>query len=312
MESLTVFILQQTAMSATPLLFAGFGELVAQRAGVINVGIEGMMLMGAITAFGAAVTAGSASVALPAAAGVGLAMGALFALVVVWLRADQIVTGTAMNLLAAGASTTLWRMLQTYMGNGHDVPPLFERWTTPGLARVTLAGPPIAEILNQYVLFHVMVPVGILLWLVMRNTRTGLIVRSLGDAPDACDAAGIRVRWWRTGLLLFAGMMAGVAGAYFSTMRGHTFQINMTNGQGFLVLALVIFGRWNILGFSVGTLAFGAVDAVQHYLAATPAATTRIPHQVFDMLPYAATLVALGILTRGRSGPAYLGRAWPE
>jgi simple sugar transport system permease protein len=148
--------------------------------------------------------------------------------------------------------------------------------------------------------------------MVMGWTRVGLVVRALGDAPDACDAAGIRVRWWRTGLVVLAGGLAGLAGAYLSTMRGHTFQINMTDGRGFLVLALVIFGRWKLGGLVGVTCAFGAVDGLQSYLAALPGATKAVPHQVFEMLPYVATLGALGVMARGRAGPLWLGRAWPE
>jgi simple sugar transport system permease protein len=289
------FLLKQSALGAPPLLLAGYGELLAQRAGVINVGIEGTMLMGTIAAFGAAVVAGNAGAAIPSAILAGVLMGALFALVTVWLRADQIVAGTAMNLVAAGASTTAWYYVQRHAQNGHNVPPLFEPvW------------------LGQYGLFYVALAAGTVLWAVMQFTRAGLVVQALGDAPDACDAAGIRVRLWRTGLVLLAGGLAGLAGAYLSTMRGHSFQINMTDGRGFLVLALVIFGRWNLAGLVLVTFAFGAVDGLQSYLAAMPKATAAVPHQLFDMLPYVATLLALGVLTRSRGGPIYLGRPWPE
>ncbi len=307
--SLPEFIAKQSATSAAPLLLAGFGELLAQRAGVINVGIEGTMLMGAIAAYAGAVYAGTAAGAIPAALLAGVGFGAIFAVIVVWFRADQIVTGTAIDILALGASTTLWRVLQNYIAAGHPVPALFEPVAIPYLSQIPWVG---GALFAQYFLFYVIVMVGMVLLLVMRYTRMGLVIRALGDAPDACDAAGIRVRLWRTGLLLFAGGASGLAGAYLSTMRNHSYQINMTNGRGFLVLALVIFGRWNVLGFAVGTLAFGAIDALQTYLAASPGATAQMPHQLFDMLPYAATLIALAIMSRSRTGPLFLGRAWPE
>lgn len=295
MDGFLVFLVKQSALSAPPLLLAGYGELLAQRGGVINVGIEGTMLMGTIAAFGAAVVMGSAGAAWPAALAAGVVMGVIFAVVTVWLRADQIVAGTAMNLVAAGASTTMWYYVQRYQEAGHAAPALFEPvW------------------LGQYGLFYAAVALGVLLWMVMRWTRVGLVVRALGDGPDACDAAGIRVRWWRTGLVVVAGALAGLAGAYLSTMRGHTFQINMTDGRGFLVLALVIFGRWNLVGLVAVTFAFGAVDGLQSYLAALPGATKAVPHQLFEMLPYLATLAALGVMARGRGGPLWLGRAWPE
>jgi simple sugar transport system permease protein len=306
----TTFILRQAVLSATPLLLAGFGELVAERAGVINIGIEGLMLMGAVAGYAAAVASGSALWAIPAAAVVGVIFAAAFAAITIWCRADQIVTGTALNILAFGASTTAWRVLQDYMQRhaGAASVALFEPVRVPGLRKVPVLG----EVLfNQYGLFYAVVVLAIFLGLVLRRTRVGLIVQGLGDAPAACDAAGIRVRWWRTGLVLFAGACAGVAGAYLSTMRGHSFQVNMTGGQGFLVLALVIFGRWRLSGFVAGTLMFGALDGLQSYLAAFPGATRAVPHQLFDMLPYAATLVALALLTRSRAGPLALGVPWP-
>jgi simple sugar transport system permease protein len=301
------FILKQSVTSATPLLLAGFGELLAERAGVIDIGIEGLMLMGAIFAYGAAVMTGSAWAAIPAAILAGMLFVALFALVAIWCRADQIVTGTALNILAFGASTTLWHALQMRIMASATVPKLFDRLPIPGLSRIPVLGPILFE---QYGLFYFVAALGILLALITR-TRLGLIVKSLGDAPEACDAAGISVRWWRTGLTLFAGACAGLAGAYLSTMRGQSFQVNMTAGQGFLVLALVIFGRWNLGGLVAGTLLFGALDGLQSYLAAIPGATTAVPHQFFDMLPYAATLVALGVLTRSRGGPVHLAVPWP-
>ncbi|HVT79562.1 MAG TPA: ABC transporter permease, partial [Phycisphaerae bacterium] len=233
--AITTLILTQTLKSSTPLLVAGFGELLAQRAGVINVGIEGTMLMGAIAAFAAATLAG-AFWAFPAAIAAGVLMAVLFALATVWFRADQIVTGTALNILAGGASLTAWRLLQNT-----SAPPLFNPLPARFLAPIPFVGTALESIFSQYALFWIAVPLALALALLMRHTRAGLVIRSLGDAPDACAAAGIRVRLHRSLILLFAGAASGTAGAYLSTMRNHSFQPNMTSGQGFLVLALVIF-----------------------------------------------------------------------
>ncbi len=306
----TTFILSQTLLSATPLLLAGFGELFAQRAGVINIGIEGSMLMGSVAAFSAAVLTGSSAAAIPAAIAVGLIFAALFALATIWLGADQIVTGTALNIFALGASTTAFRFLQLHLAD-HPLagePPHFDLLPIPLLSNIPFIGP---TLFTQYALFYILFPLAILLYLANR-TRLGLVIRALGDAPAAADAAGIRVRVARTLILLFAGACSGLAGSYLSTMRNHTFQLNMTSGQGFLVLALVIFGRWNLLAFIAGTLAFSLLNGLQSYLTT---AGTPVPRQLFDMLPYAATLIALAFLTRSRMGsaaPIYLGRPWPE
>jgi simple sugar transport system permease protein len=315
--SASAFILTETLIAAAPLLFAGFGELVAERAGVINIGIEGTMLMGAIAAYAAAVVAGSAYAAIPAAIFAGILFGALFALATIWFRADQIVAGTAINILALGASTTLWRILQTFMsrtdpitGNHlHPAPELFNRIAIPGLSQIPFLGP---ALFDQFAMFYCAVPLAIAVYLLLERTRFGLIIKGLGDAPDACDAAGIRVRAWRTACVLAASAAAGLAGAYLSTMRVHSFQEKMSGGKGFLVLALVIFGRWNVAGFVAATLLFSALDGLQSYLISIPGATSKIPHQLFDMLPYAATLIALALLSRSQAGPLYLARPWPE
>jgi len=301
-------ILWQAATSATPLVLAGYGELVAQRAGVINVGIEGVMLMGAICAFAAATLTGSAAAGLLAAAAVGLLIAALFAAVTTWCRADQVVTGTAINLLAAGASATLYTMLRDHPAATNGEAPFFDRITIPLVDGIPLIGHALA---NQYALSYVVAFAGLLLWYLLRRTRLGLVITALGDAPDAADAAGIRVRWWRTACVLFAGLCAGLAGSFLSIMALHGFTINMTDGRGFLVLALVIFGRWSLPGLVLGTLLFGILDGVQTTLASMPGATTHFPPSLFAMLPYAATLIALAMLTRSSAGPVHMGRPWP-
>jgi simple sugar transport system permease protein len=306
------FVFKQSVTAATPLLVAGFGELLAERAGVINIGIEGLMLMGAIGGYAAAVLTGSAYAAVPAAMLMGVLFAALFAVATVRFRADQIVVGTALNILAVGASTTAWGVLQRYMHPAnlppHEAPPLFDPVIIPWLHEIPLIGP---ALFGQYGLFYFLVFLGAAIYMLLKYTRFGLIVRALGDAPEAADAAGISVIRWRGGLVLFAGAMAGLAGAYLSTMRGHSFQVRMTGGQGFLVLALVIFGRWSIPGLVAGTLVFGAIDALQSYLTGIPGATQKIPHQLFDMLPYAATLIALGLLSKNTSAPIHLAKPWP-
>jgi len=192
---------------------------------------------------------------------------------------------------------------------------MYNRIPLPWLSKIPVIGTALETIFSQYALFYIAIAAGVVLYILLTHTRLGLIVRALGDAPDACDAAGIRVRWARTLILLFAGAASGAAGAYLSTMRNHDFVFGMTAGQGFLVLALVIFGRWNIAGFAAGVLAFSAIDGLQSFFTSTPTGQALIAPQyrhLFDMLPYIATLVALAVLTKSRSGPIHLGRPWPE
>jgi len=305
--SLLVSILQQALVGAVPLALAGSGELAAQRAGVINVGIEGLMLGGCIAGFAVAVLSGSAWLGLGAAVSAGALLAAVFALVTVLGRADQIVAGMAVNLLAVGASGTAWAWLQS-SGHGQLGPgAAFAPLTIPGLDALPFLGEALA---GQYGLAYVTVVLAALLAWMLARTRAGLIVRALGDAPDACAAAGVRVVAWRIGIVIAAGACAGGAGAYLSLMRVHGFAPEMTGGQGFLVLALVIFGRWRVSGLLAGCLLFGVLEAVQQHLQGR-GLTAVIPYQAFKALPYLAALAALTLLSRSAPGPASLGQPWP-
>jgi len=306
MDGMIVIVLQSAVTAAVPLLLAGTGELIAERAGIINVGIEGLMLCGCIAAFAGGVLSGSPWIGLGAALIASMVLAALFAVATVWARTEQIVTGMAVNLLAVGVSGTAWRILQA---RGFDQLPAsagWERLHVPFLGDVPLLGP---IVMDHYALWFVAVAlIAVLAWL-DRRTRAGLIIRALGDAPAACAAAGIDVRRWRIGALIFAGALAGAAGAYLSIMRTHGFAPDMTGGQGFLVLALVIFGRWRLRGLLLGCLLFGLLDAVQQQLQGA-GFTNTVPWQWFRMLPYVAALVALAAWRRGGAGPVFLGRPW--
>lgn len=287
---MSTLLLLPTVLAATPLLVAGIGELLVERSGVLNLGLEGMMLTGCITGFAVAATTGNPWLGLSAALAAGAAVAGLFALATVWARADQIVCGMALNLLAVGGSGAAWHVLQAH-----------------GLAEL----PASAGFSLPLALSWASLALALLVWWMLRATRAGLILRSLGEAPAACAAAGIDVRWWRTGTLLVGGTCAGAAGAYLSLMRTHGFVPEMTGGAGFLVLALVIFGRWNIPGLLAGCLLFGLVEALQQDLQAR-GLTTLVPWQLLKAAPYAVALIALTVVAKGRAGPAALARAWPE
>ncbi|MEI8197270.1 MAG: ABC transporter permease [Phycisphaerae bacterium] len=317
MKSDAVFIMQQAVTASVPLTLAGIGELVAERAGIINVGLEGLMLIGCIAAYAGAAFHGVGYHGILAAAAAGMILAALFAWVTIWARADQIVAGTAINLLAAGLSATAWAYLEPRIV---DLPASagFVRTPIPGLAQWPIIGP---IFFDQYGLCYVLGTLLLAVWLLLARTRAGLILRSLGEAPDACDALGLPVRWWRTGAVLFSGLTAGVAGSYLAIMRNHQFTPDMTGGQGFLVLALVIFGRWSIPGLLLGCLFFGALESLQQFLQGSEPfrqflllhlGIERLPYQLFKMLPYVAALLALALFTRGQGGPAALGKPWPE
>ena len=305
--SLLASLVQQAILGAVPLALAGSGELAAQRAGVINVGIEGLMLAGCSAGFAVAALTGNAWLGLGAAIFAGALLAAAFAWATVIGRADQIVCGMAVNLLAVGISGTAWAALQ---GAGRDqlaAEAGFAPLTVPGVASLPFVGDVLA---GQYGLAYVAVGLALALGWLLARTRAGLIVRALGEAPDACAAAGVRVQRWRVLTVIGAGACAGAAGAYLSLMRVHGFAPEMTGGQGFLVLALVVFGRWRVGGLLAGCLFFGVLEAVQQHLQGS-GMNAVVPYQVFKALPYVAALVALALLSRSAPGPAKLGQAWP-
>jgi simple sugar transport system permease protein len=292
MSSLVSSVAGQSLLAATPLVLAGLGELAAERAGVINVGIEGLMLTGCIAAFAVGAVTGSGALAVCAAIGAAMGLAAIFAVATVRAKVDQIVCGMAINLVAIGASGLIWQALQ---GAGHDQLPESAQFAPLWL--------------GQYAIGYVTVALALALWAALRFTRGGLIVRALGDAPDACAAAGIGVPRWRIACVVAAGACAGAAGAYLSIMRVHQFIPDMTGGKGFLVLALVIFGRWSVGGLVAGCLLFGALDSLQQHLQG---GALGLPYQAYQALPYVMALVALAALTRSAPGPARLGQPWPE
>lgn len=270
-------------VAATPLLLAVEGELVVQRAGIINLGIEGMMLVAAMTAVLTAQL--THSVALGFAGGIaGAALVALlFGLFVIVLRADQIVTGTAINLLAAGATGILYRELQSSAIFVRAVPQL----------RLDLVAP----------LAWVVVPLvlGVLLW----NTTLGLRLRAAGEHPQALQAAGASLRRHRALALAIQAVLAGAGGAYLSLALSSGFAENMTAGRGFIALSVVIFGRWTAKGAVFGTALFGVAAALQY---AIQAMSYGVPYHLLLAVPYVVTLLILCGVTGRVRAPEALGK----
>jgi simple sugar transport system permease protein len=298
-----------------PLVLAGVGETLAQRAGVLNIGIEGLMLTGCIAGYTGAALSGCAWSGLAAAMVAGAWLAAVFAWATVVMRCDQIVAGMAINLLAVGGSGTLWLVAQ---GHGFAELPAnagFYRGIVPGISASTqawlgelpLLGP---LVFDQYGLAPMAALIAGAAWWLLKYTRVGVIIHALGDAPDACAANGVAVRRWRMGLVIVAGALAGTAGAYLSIMRTHGFSPVMTGGVGFVVLALVIFGRWHLGGLLAACVGFGLIDALQSHLQSR-GLNAMVPYQLFQALPFIVALIALSTMRQGTTGPRLLGQAWP-
>jgi simple sugar transport system permease protein len=274
---------------ATPLLLAALGEVVVQRAGVVNVGMEGMMLCGAFGATLATVWTGSPLVGVAAGAVVGIAVAILFAGVAVRLAADQIVCGIVINLLAMGVTGTAYQRM-------------FGRREV-GLSTASL--PHIVG--DQTVLFLLALILVPSVWYWVAHTRAGLELRACGEQPVAANAAGINVLNVRSLAALFGGAMAGIAGASLSVGSSNTFVPEMTAGRGYIALAIVTSGRWSPFGCLAAALVFGFADALQYR---GQSLGIHISKDLMLALPYIATLVILAAGFAGQGGPASLGKEY--
>ncbi|HEY9227325.1 MAG TPA: ABC transporter permease [Gemmatimonadaceae bacterium] len=298
-EALTAF-LEATVRTATPLGLAALGEVVVERAGIINIGLEGIILAGS---FGALLGATHAGAAGGYAAGValGVATALIFAMFAIWLSVDQIISGTAVTLLAVGLTGTLYRALYGTTGASLTVA------TTgpvaiPGLAQIPIAGP---ALFNQpLVTYGLYLLTPIVSWWMYR-THAGLALRAIGEAPVAAEVSGVRVRRVRLAALIFGGALGGLAGATLVISQAGTFVEGMSAGRGFIAIAIVVLGRWRPLGIALAALVFGAASALQFLLQALGLA---LPYQLFLALPYVLTLAALAGVAGRVQAPAALAK----
>jgi len=285
---------------ATPLLWAASGELVAERAGVINLSIEGAMLAGCLgAALGAA--HGGLWLGVAAGAGAGLLVGLGFALVAVIGRGDQIIAGTALTLAGVGATGVIYRRAFGATGPGLDLP-TFGAVRIPGAAELPVIGP---ALFQQPILTYLAFAAVPLVWWLLFRTGLGLSLRATGEDAPAAHASGVPVIRMQLFAVLVSGLFAGIAGATLVLAQVGTFAERMTAGRGFIAIAIVVLGRWHPLGVLLGALLFGLTTALQF---AFQAMGLSIPYQVFLMLPYLVALVALaGVVGRVRA-PAGLAR----
>jgi ABC-type uncharacterized transport system permease subunit len=286
---------------ATPLLLAATGETVTERAGVINLGLEGMMLAGALAAtLGASAAGPWTGLALAVLAGMLLA--AAFAAIAIGARADQIIAGTALTLGAVGLTGTIYRHAYGTGGAGLALPTL-SPVPIPLLSRIPILGPALFDQPAPTYLALVALPV---VWWVLFRTRPGLALRATGEGAAMARAAGVRTGLVRAAATIVGGGFAGLAGATLVLAQVGTFAEKMTAGRGYVAIAIVVLGRWHPAGVAVAALLFGAATALQYVFQALGLA---VPYQLFLMLPYVLTLLALaGAVGRVRA-PADLGKA---
>ncbi len=294
----TLLALAGSALAlGAPLLFAALGELVCERAGVLNIGVEGLMLTGAFAGFLGCWMTGSPVVGMAIAGAAATVLGLGLALWVVGLDADQVVAGAALNILAFGLTGVAYRAVFGVTGSA--------------LAVATFAPLAIGGDAAWLAPFRQPVPVYVALglvpivWLALARTRLGLELRAVGEAPDAAASLGIPVGAMRVGAIAVAAFLAGIGGGYLSLAYSNTFVEGMSAGRGFIALAIVVFGRWRPLGILAGSLLFGAASAGQFHLQA---AGFAVSYHLLLMLPYVLTLAVLAFASGTSAAPAALGR----
>ncbi len=287
-----------------PLALAALGETVSERAGVINIGLEGSVIWGALGGALGSLAAGP-YVGLLAGASAGGMAALLFGIFAVRLGTDQIITGTAVTLGSLGFTGAVFQGLFGVTGIALDLQTM-PAWQVPLLSRIPVLGP---ALFNQAVTAYfsfLMVPV--LAWFLFR-TRWGLALRAVGESPESAHAAGVPVVGVRLIATVFGGVMAGLAGAHLSLVHTGTFVENMSAGKGFIAIAVVVLGRWKPWGVMMAALFFGAAEALQFVLQAVEA---DLPYPLFLALPYLLSLAALaGWFGRSRA-PEGLALPWPR
>lgn len=282
---------------ATPLLLAALGETMAERAGVLNLGIEGTMFIGAFAGFVVAAVSGSLWLGLIGAIVIGMASGLLMGLLTVTYRLNQHVAGLGVTLLTTGLALFSYRLLFGASSTQTRIEP-FSQIDPLGAVE------PIGELFRQYPLTYLALLGVPLVWWVLFRTRFGLRLRAVGENPEAADMAGVNVFRMRYTALIVAGGLMGLAGAFLSLAQLGAFTFGIIAGRGWLAIALVIFGNWNPFKVLLGALLFGLVQAIQLRLQAE--GVTAVPYEMFLALPYLVTIVALALAGRNAAYPAAL------
>ena len=285
--------------TATPLLLAALGLVFSERAGIVNIGTEGIMLIGALLGCVGASFSGSSLVGALTAIFGGLVMSLIFAFFTITLRSNQIVVGTAFNIFAGGFTITLNRLLL----NGAKVKG-YVNLPVPGLSKIPAAGDVLFNWSLPVYFAFICVP---LCWFVLQRTNIGLKVRAVGEYPKACDTVGINVFRIRYGAVLFSGMMAGLAGSFVSMGQLSSFTEGMVSGKGFMALAVCVFGNYSPKTVLLAALLFGAADALKYRLLTTSLGGY---YQFLNMLPYLITIVALCMFAKRSNKPACSGVAY--
>ncbi|MEK0165465.1 ABC transporter permease [Phaeobacter sp. JH20_36] len=292
-----VLLIASLMVAATPILIAAIGELVVEKSGVLNLGVEGMMITGAIAGFATAVETGSPLIGFLAAAVAGAALSVLFGFLTLVAQANQVASGLALTLFGLGLSAL---MGQSYVG---VKPPQMSDIHIPVLSDLPVIGP---ILFGHDIILYFGIALTAAVWALLKFSRAGLVLRAVGENHDAAHALGYKVIRIRLMAIMFGGACAGIGGAYISLIRVPQWTEGMTAGVGWIALALVVFASWKPWRALLGAYLFGGVTVVQLNLQA---AGVAIPVEYLAMSPYVITIIVLVILSADKSSaPAALGR----
>lgn len=294
-------VLASTIRNATPLVFAALGGMFSERSGVVNIGLEGMMLISAFAGVVGDFLSGSAWVGLLFAVGAGLLFGLVHAVMCVTFEADQIISGTAINLLALGGTGFLMVIIFNQGGTSPDVEK-FSPVAIPLLSEIPVIG---QAVFNQSALVYLMYLLVPVTYVVLFRTPFGLRLRATGEIPEAVDTAGVSVARMRYFGVALSGMLAALGGVYLSMGILSSFSENMTGGRGFIALAALIFGRWHPIGAAGAALLFGLAQALT--IRVPPEA---VPNEFIQMIPYVLTIVVLAGFGGRAIAPAAIGKPY--
>ncbi|HZH31948.1 MAG TPA: ABC transporter permease [Pyrinomonadaceae bacterium] len=286
-EIFTIALIFSTIRTATPLLLAALGGLFSERAGVINIALEGLMLAGAFTAAAVTHYTGSPWIGLGAGIGAGVAVAAVHAVACIRFNADQVVSGTAINILMTGVPAMLSGALFLSSGSTPQIPKDDLIPWTPVVLSLLLVG---------------------VTWYVLYRTPFGLRLRAVGENPEAADAAGVNVRGVRYSAVLLSGALAAIGGAYLSIGQSSLFTRSMTSGRGFIALAALIFGKWRPVQTMLACLLFGFAEALSIQLQGKKLISgEEIPVQFISIVPYVLTIIVLAGFIGLSRAPRALG-----
>ncbi|MCK8483123.1 ABC transporter permease [Aliiroseovarius sp. S2029] len=293
-----LLLLASLMVAATPILLAAIGEAVVEKSGVLNLGVEGMMITGAVVGFAIGVNTGSPAIGFVAAAAAGAALSMLFGVLVLYLMSNQVATGLGLTLFGLGLSSLIGKPYEGLKA------PSMAKWDIPVLGDIPILGP---ILFRHDPMVYVSLIIVAATWYVLTRTRAGLILRGVGENHDAAHALGYKVVRVRLLAIAFGGACAGLGGAYVSLVRVPQWVEGMTAGAGWIALAIVVFASWRPWRVLLGAYLFGGITVLQLNLQAAGAA---IPVEILAMSPYIVTILVLVVISlRGNHGaPGSLGR----